>query len=163
MRNSLLCAGLILFLLLSAAVVDTKPASAMLRLHQDAPGQMQYHSQESLQDQFGHAWQVVLFKQSKSGEPPSFHLRLVGFPNLVEFAHPKPLEIVTKSGQLQIVADVFGEKSPALNVGEYNCTDVIKRLGKDYLKLSLPVKGENIFLEIPPALITEWQWLVDNI
>lgn len=163
MRKSLLCAGLILFLLLAAAIVATKPANAMLRLHQDAPGKMQYHSQESLQDQFGHAWQVVLFKQLKLGEPPSFHLRLVGFPNLVEFAHPKPLEIMTKSGQLQIAADVFEEKSPALNVGEYNFTDASKKLGKDYLKLSLPVKGENIFLEIPPALVTEWQWLADNL
>ena len=58
----LMLCGLVLFLLLGQFILTQQPAAAMLRQHQDEPGIMRYHSQESLRDQSGNAWQVLLFK-----------------------------------------------------------------------------------------------------
>jgi hypothetical protein len=44
----LLLSGLLLFLLIGQLALTLSPAMAILRQHQDAPGVMRYHSQESL-------------------------------------------------------------------------------------------------------------------
>lgn len=168
----MLCRRIYLQLLLSVvlvfvssvgiAVFSTPPADAKLQLHHDAPGQIHYHSQQSLLDRSGHAWQVVLFKQFRN-EPTAIHLRLVGFPGVVEVAHPQPLEIITAKGQIFTAADVYPEKSPAVNVGEYNLTDVLPKLGSDRLEIWIKVKGESLAIEIPAVLVQEWQWLASNV
>lgn len=156
----LLLSGLVLVLLLGQLAFTKEPAMAVLRQHQDEPGVMRYHSQQSLLDASGNAWQVVLFKQITPGQPIRFNLRLVGFPGIAELTHPQPLEISTASGQVLTAADVFGEESPAPNVGQYNFTEVLSKLQKGSLTLSVPLKSkETLCLKIPESLVTEWQWL----
>lgn len=152
--------GLVLVLLLGQLALTQEPATAVLRQHQDEPGVMRYHSQQSLLDASGNAWQVVLFKQITPGQPIRFNLRLVGFPGIAELTHPQPLEISTASGQVLTAADVFGEESPAPNVGQYNFTEVLSKLQTGSLTLSVPLKSkETLCLKIPESLVTEWQWL----
>lgn len=157
----LVLGGVVLFLLLGQFALTQQPAMAVLRQHQDEPGIMRYHSQESLRDQSGNAWQVLLFKQITPGKPILFNLRLVGFPGIAEFTHPQPLEITTVGGQILIAVDVFAQGSPAPNVGQYNFTDVLTKLREnDSLTLSVPLKGEQtLSLKIPQPLVVEWQWL----
>jgi hypothetical protein len=161
----LMLCGLVLFLLLGQFILTQQPAAAMLRQHQDEPGIMRYHSQESLRDQSGNAWQVLLFKQITPGKPILFNLRLVGFPGIAEFTHPQPLEITTAGGKILIAVDVFAQGSPAPNVGQYNFTDVLTKLREnDSLTLSVPLKGEQtLSLKIPQPLVVEWQWLANEL
>lgn len=119
--------GLLLFLLLCQLAL-TQPAWAALRLHQNAPGIMRYHSQQSLRDTSGNALQVILFKQTTTGKPTQFHLRLVGFPGIIEFLHPQRLEVIKASGQILTAIDVYAEGAPAANVGEYNFTEILAQL-----------------------------------
>jgi hypothetical protein len=171
----MLLGGLVLFCLLGQVTLMQEPAIAqslphlsaiaVLRQHQDAPGIMRYHSQESLQDESGNAWQVVLFKQLTPGKPTLFNLRLVGFPDIVEFTHPQPLEITTAGGQILTAADVFAKKSPAPNVGQYDFTATLPKLrGNDSLTLAVPLKGrQTLTLKIPQTIVVEWQWLADEL
>ncbi|HEY9903437.1 MAG TPA: DUF3122 domain-containing protein [Candidatus Sericytochromatia bacterium] len=161
----LVLGAIVLFLLLGEITLTQQPALAVLRQHQDEPGIMRYHSQQSLRDEAGNAWQVVLFKQITPSQPILLNLRLVGFPGTAEFTHPQPLEITTARGHILTATDVFGEESPAPNVGQYNFTDVLAKLQvNDSLKLSVALKGEQtLVLKIPNPLVREWQWLVDEL
>lgn len=154
--------GGLLLLLLSQTL--TQPAWADLRLHQDAPGVMRYHSQQSLRDASGNAFQVVLFKQTTPGKPTQFHLRLVGFPGVIEFLHPQRLEVITNSGQLLTAVDVYPQGAPAANVGEYNFTEILAKLSpKDAPSLAVQLKGDrSLSLKIPKSLAQEWQLLADK-
>lgn len=155
--------GGLLLLLLLCQLTLTQPAWADLRLHQDAPGVMRYHSQQSLRDASGNALQVVLFKQITPGKPTEFHLRLVGFPGIIEFLHPQRLEVITTSGQILTAADVYASGSPAANVGEYNFTEILAKLSaKDAPTLAVQLKGDRVLdLKIPKSLAQEWQLLGD--
>lgn len=155
----------LLVLLLFQVTVLTPPAVALLRQHQDAPGIMRYHSQESLKDESGRPWQAVLFKKILPGQSTRLHLRLVGFPGIVEFPHPQFLEIATSGGKLLTAPDVFAQAAPAPNVGQYDVTDVFAKLKADAsLTLSIPLKqGKPLSLTIPQSLVIEWQLLVTEI
>ncbi len=157
-----LLGGFVLVFLLGQVAFTQQPAAAILRQHQDAPGIMRYHSQQSLPDEAGNAWQVVLFKQITLGQPTLLNLRLVGFPGIAQLIHPQSLEITTASGQVLTAPDVFPEGAPAPNVGQYNFTHVLTQLSNtDSLTLSSPVKADKaIALKIPQPLVVEWQWLV---
>ncbi|MFB2837544.1 DUF3122 domain-containing protein [Floridanema evergladense] len=163
-RFILLCGLILLFFCIPVNVI-CPPAIALLRQYQAAPGVMRYQSQHSLQDATGYAWQVVLFKQFPPDRSPQFILRLVGFPGIVEIAHPRSLEIATNTSRLFIATDLFATVSPAPNVGQYNVTDVITQLAKNkFLKLTIPlVSNQNITLKIPLSIIVEWQWLATEI
>ncbi|MEB3182212.1 MAG: DUF3122 domain-containing protein [Nostocaceae cyanobacterium] len=154
-----------LLILLTFLTGFPNSADALLRQHQDAPGVMRYHSQVSIKDDLGYSWQVVLFKLFLPGEPTSINLRLVGFPGVVEFTHPQSLEILTAKGKLLTAADVYAEKSPAPNVGEYRFTDVLNTLSStERLKLFLPLRGvPPLVLKIPEVVVLEWQWLVTDV
>ncbi|MGA9382499.1 MAG: DUF3122 domain-containing protein [Phormidium sp.] len=167
-RFILLC-GLVLLLFCIPANFICSPAIAVLREYQAAPGVMQYQSRHSLQDPAGYAWQLVLFKQFIPDRSPQFLLRLVGFPGVVEVAHPQPLEITTNSGKLLTATDLFATESPAPNVGQYNVTDVIAQLitqlpQNSFLKLTIPLAENKIItLKVPYSTIIEWQWLATEI
>jgi hypothetical protein len=164
LRRLLWCCSLLLLLTLAYIGLFTPEAVALLRQHHDAPGVLRYHSQVSIKDKSGYAWQVVLFKVIKPGNPQNIHLRLVGFPGIAQFVHPLPLEIVTTQGQLLTASDIYIESSPAPNVGEYQFTDVFPKLKTiDSLKLYLPLETEkHLLLNIPKEIITEWQWLIND-
>ncbi|MBF2066047.1 MAG: DUF3122 domain-containing protein [Calothrix sp. C42_A2020_038] len=140
-------------------------ATAILRQHQDSPGVMRYHSQISIKDHNGRAWQVLLYKVKNTASSDDIHLRLVGFPNIVKFVHPQPLEVVTASGNLFLAPDIYAQGSPAANVGEYKFTSLLNKIPTTQsLKLNLPLEGENTFtLKIPRNVITEWQMLVTEL
>ncbi len=99
------------------------------------------------------------------GQPTRFNLRLVGFPGLAELTHPQLLEITTSCGKVLTAPDVFPQGAPAPNVGQYDFTDILNQLGTDdSLLVSIPLKGEKtLALKIPQPLVTEWQWLADEL
>ncbi|MBW4609940.1 MAG: DUF3122 domain-containing protein [Hassallia sp. WJT32-NPBG1] len=137
-----------LLLVLSSGAFFADSAFALLRQHHDAPGVLRYHSQVSIKDDFGYTWQVVLFKLFPPGKPVELNLRLVGFPGVFELAHPRPLEIVTAKNKLLSASDVYAEKSPSPNVGDYKLTDVLFKFSrpKRFLK-GLPCVHLTEFIE----------------
>lgn len=136
-------------------------ATALLRQHQESPGVMRYHSQASILDETGHAWQIILYKVKNPGASLDINLRLVGFPGVVKFIHPQSLEVVTSPGKLLSAPDVYALSSPAPNVGEYKLTAILNKLPTTKsLKLNLPLEGSDTQIKIPANVITEWQMLV---
>ncbi|MBE9053414.1 DUF3122 domain-containing protein [Nostocales cyanobacterium LEGE 11386] len=156
---------LVILLALTFCGWSVESAQALLRQHHDSPGVLRYHSQVSVKDKQGYAWQVLLFKQNYENPVKDLRLRVVGFPGVVEIAHPQPLEIEAASGKLLSASDAYALTAPAPNVGEYNLTDVLAKLPTtDALKLYVPLKSdEPLVLNIPQSVVTEWQWLVTEI
>jgi hypothetical protein len=157
--------ALVILLTLSLSGWDVESALALLRQHHDTPGVLRYHSQVSIKDEFGYAWQVLLFKQNYNNPVADIRLRLVAFPGVVEIAHPQPLEIETAGGKLLLASDAYALTAPAPNVGEYELNEVLAKLPTtNALKLHVPVKNEKpLILNIPESVVTEWQWLVTEI
>ncbi|WP_414550981.1 DUF3122 domain-containing protein [Anabaena sp. CCY 0017] len=160
-----LCAVLVILLALTFGAWGTESAQALLRQHHDSPGVLRYHSQVSIKDEKGYAWQVVLFKQNYNSPVKELRLRVVGFPGIAEIAHPQPLEIEAPSGKLLSASDTYALAAPAPNVGEYELTDILPQLPTtDALKLYVPIQsGKPLVLNIPNNVVTEWQWLVTEI
>jgi hypothetical protein len=157
--------ALVIVLALTFGGWSVESAYALLRQHHDSPGVLRYHSQVSMLDEFGYAWQVLLFKQNYNSAVKDLRLRLVGFPGVVEISHPQPLEIETTQGKLLLASDAYTLTAPTPNVGEYKLTDVLPKLPTtDALKLHVPVEsGQPLVLKIPNNVVTEWQWLVTEI
>ncbi len=138
----------------------TQPALASIRQMEEAPGQVLIQSRHTLKDNRGDSWQVVLFKRTKADGLSEIHLRLVDFPGLADFAHPQPLTITTNQGDSFEAEDVFAEKAPGANVGEFNVQNILSKLPVTQLNLSLPVKSSSsIKLSIPSEVVLEWQEL----
>ncbi|BAZ08091.1 DUF3122 domain-containing protein [Calothrix sp. NIES-3974] len=139
---------------------------ALLRQHHEISGVLRYHSQTSVRDNTGHAWQIILFQQLQQGVTnPRFHLRLVGFPGVFEFLHPRNLEISTAQGKILTAEDVYTtDNAPATNVGEYLFSDILEKLPTtNELQLRLPVTNSNpLILKIPENIVAEWQLLVSE-
>jgi Protein of unknown function (DUF3122) len=152
--------GLVCLLLFSSIPICPS-AEAILRQHHETTGLLRYHTQHSLQDKQGNAWQVVLFPETKAEGTTKYYLRLVGFPGIVEFVHPQSLEILTSEGKILIASDVFIDRAPANNVGQYDVTEILAQLPEAQLKLSVPLKGDrSLSLQLPKAIAIEWQWLM---
>ena len=142
----------------------TFPAYALLREHHQSPGVLRYHAQHSIKDKQQRAWQVILFPEDRDSLETKYYLRLVGFPGLVEFVHPQPLEVITSEGNVLSAPDVFAKNSPASNVGQYDVTEILSQFpatGSIKLIFSL-LESQQIqanTLKITPEIMTEWQWL----
>ncbi|WP_413162688.1 DUF3122 domain-containing protein [Capilliphycus salinus ALCB114379] len=155
-RQRILSVFLILILFLTLNLSYSRPAQAEIRKQQETPEQVLYQSRHSLRDNTGDSWQVILFKRVKSGELAEINLRLVGFPGEVIFTHVQPLKIKDADRTLQ-ADDVFAEKSPAPNVGQYDFKPILSQLSSNHLiELKLPLEKERT-LKVPPAVILEWQ------
>ena len=153
-----LIAAIVLLLFISWDNFTIQPAFASIRQMEEAPGQILVQSRHTLKDNRGNSWQVVLFKRTKADGSNTIHLRLVDFPGLADFAHPRPLTITTNRGDSFKAEDVFAEKAPAANVGEFDVQDVLSRLPVSKLNLFLAMKGEETTqLSIPSEVILEWQ------
>lgn len=150
--------------ILGESQLTVQPAWAEIRQIEEAPGQLLYQSQHSLRDQTGYSWQVVLFKQVKDATVTGVNLRLVGFPGVAEFSHPKPLQIKIETGEIFRAEDEFGDKSPAPNVGQYDLKSVLLKLPiNQRTVLLLPLADDHtIALQIPPSILLEWQALAQN-
>ncbi|MBG1244351.1 DUF3122 domain-containing protein [Nostoc sp. NZL] len=159
------CCALVVFLVLTGCGWSVQSAQALLRQHHDSPGVLRYHSQVSIKDEKGYAWQVLLFKQNYTSAVKDLRLRLVAFPNVVEIAHHQPLLIETAAGRLLNASDAYALAEPVPNVGEYNLTDILPKLPKtEALKLYVPLSGgQQLILNISNTVVTEWQWLVKEI
>lgn len=157
--------ALVVLLIFTAYVCDVDASGALLRQHHDAPDVLRYHSQVSIKDEQGYAWQVLLFKQNYQNVTPELRLRLVGFPGVVELVHPKSLEMITAEGKVLSASDLYAHAAPASNVGEYDVTDVLPKLAStSALKLYVPVGFDQLLLlKIPEFVVTEWQLLITDI
>ncbi|MCT7954450.1 DUF3122 domain-containing protein [Laspinema palackyanum] len=160
----LLLLSLVAFLILGESHLRAQPAWADIRQIEEAPGQLLYQSQHSLRDQAGYSWQVVLFKQVKEATVTGVNLRLVGFPGVADFSHPKPLEIKIETGEIFRAEDEFADQSPAPNVGQYDFKSVLLKLPMNQRTvLLLPIAdNRTVSLQIPPSIILEWQTLAQN-
>ena len=134
---------------------------------EEAPTTVLYRSRESLRDRSGNSWQVVAFRYQKSEESAPLTLRLVGFPGIVELAHPAPLEIMAETGETWQVND-WTDRSPAAhtgqNVGQYDLTTVMPQLpitGSLKLKLAAST-GYSFTLRIPPFIVKEWRRVAED-
>ena len=133
-----------------------------------SPEVLIYHAQHSIKDRQQRAWQIILFPETNKSSPTKYYLRLVGFPGLVDFNHPQPLEIITSTGSILMANDVYAKKNPAINVGQYDMTEIINELpNKGSIKLICPASNSSnikknssaIALSISASILTEWQWL----
>ncbi|QIZ71446.1 DUF3122 domain-containing protein [Oxynema aestuarii] len=161
----LLVGSVLLAIAWGLGYLGTPPAAAAIRQTEEAPGQMLYQSRHSLRDRAGHSWQVVLFKRVKSGAVDEVTLRLVGFPGLSAIAHPQPLEIELPGGKGKLEAkDLFAEKAPAENVGQYGIGEVLDQLpANGSLLLSVPIaSGEILTLPVPPSVVLEWKTIASH-
>lgn len=147
------------FLLFSLNCFPVQPAFAAIRQQEEAPGQILYQSRHRLQDTANHSWQLVLFKRVKNNQVKEMNLRLVGFPGEAEFKHPEPLTIITRQGKVFQANDVFAEKSPAPNVGQYDLKNILEQLPVNTtISLELNLKSpQKLQLEIPSEVLLEWQ------
>lgn len=152
-----LIAAIVLLLFIGIDNFTTHPAFASIRQMEEAPGQVLIQSRHTLKDDRGNSWQVVLFKRTKADGSSTIHLRLVDFPGLADFAHPQPLTITTNKDSFK-AEDVFVEKAPAANVGEFDVQNLLSELPITKLNLSLAMKGEETtHLSIPSEVVLEWQ------
>jgi len=165
----------LLFILLICLIINFQsniiPAVALTRQNEEAPNQVLYQARHTLRDSQGQPWQVVLYKRVKSGVIQTVNLRLVSFPDSVEFQHPANLTITTDEGDTFETTDQFAEKSPGPNVGEYIISDlgnnINQMLDHSALLLTLPVNSPSpitlpITLKIPESVILEWQEVINS-
>ncbi|NER27147.1 MAG: DUF3122 domain-containing protein [Symploca sp. SIO1C4] len=154
-----LLTSLVLIFLLGLGSWSIPPATASIRQMEEAPGQILVQSRHTLRDETGNSWQVVLFKRIKANDATSINLRLVGFPGAAKFAHPQPLTIITETGTILNSKDMFAEKSPAANVGQYDFKNALNKLPTAASVRLFPVMSDPqpIELKIPPEVILEWQ------
>ncbi|NEP03125.1 MAG: DUF3122 domain-containing protein [Symploca sp. SIO2E9] len=154
-----LVGSLIMLFLLGLESWSIPPATASIRQTEEAPGQTLVQSRHTLRDKTGNAWQVVLFKRLKANDAISINLRLVGFPGAAKFAHPQPLTMITETGTILSCKDMFAEKSPAANVGQYDFTNALNKLPTAASVHLFPLMSDAqpIKLKIPPEVILEWQ------
>jgi hypothetical protein len=163
-RFLLLFCVLVSFLLFISLQIDfSLSALALTRQQLEGPGQLLYQSRHSLRDDAGSPWQVVLFKRVKDGETVEISLRLVGFPEGIEFLHPERLTITTAKGQILAAEDAFAQESPAANVGQYKMRDILAQLPvTEAIELSLPLDNPRS-LSIPTPVLLEWQSLLFSV
>lgn len=154
----LILSGLLLFLAVDQDY--TRPALALARQQEESPGQTLYQSRHSLRDETGSPWQVVLFKRVKDEKVEELSLRLVGFPEGIEFRHPEALEITAPDGEIFFAPDAFADESPAPNVGQYMMKNILSRLPlAGEIELSLPLEKKRT-LSIPAPVLLEWQTII---
>ncbi len=162
-RKFILLISLIILLLFEGSI-GCLPAAAVLRKHHESPGVMRYHVHHSLKDKQGMTWQVILFPEYKSDRKIKYHLRLVGFPGMVKFIHPEPLELITNQGKVLNATDIITDLSFSPNVGEFDLTNILPILPeKGALKLSAALSGDKyLSILIPESALIEWKWLVQK-
>lgn len=141
-------------------LVPAQPALASVHRYDEGVDQVMYRSQQSLRDGKDQAWQAVLFKRRKSGLVETLHLRLVGFPGVVEVDHDRPLRMIASTDHWQV--EPANVALPA-NVGEFDLMPQVSHLDSDSpLRLMVPVKGGVAELVAPPFVVREWRSVVER-
>ncbi len=142
-----------------AIVAPMAPAIAAIQRLEEAPQQVLVQSRHSLRDDRGRAWQTILFRRVANDTTERIDLRLVGFPEVVAFSHPRDLAIALPDGTPLYARDRFADSAPAPNVGQYDLQSVLPMLPQDRaIVLDLPLTDPTpTRLKIPGAVVWEWQ------
>ncbi|MBE9240167.1 DUF3122 domain-containing protein [Synechocystis salina] len=134
---------------------------ALVRQTTEKPGQTLTQSRQSLRDQEGNTWQVVLFKRVKATGETETNLRLVGFPGVISFRHPAPLVVQDNDGNTVNLTDLLAAESPGENVGQFLVTADFAKLEMNGIwALDLPLKEGNQQIKVPYFVLQEWQGLL---
>jgi hypothetical protein len=148
------------YIFLALGSFTSQQAIAAVMQLEEAPGEILYRSQQRLNDELGHPWQVVLFKRidSNHNKITSINLRLVGFPGSQELLHPLPLKMTTSTGEVLTAPDIFLEEAPAPTIGQYDFKDILPQLSTQGVLIGIPLGQQRyINLSIPQAVVQEWQ------
>lgn len=153
----------VIVLLLLLTLWIALPAVAVIRQVEEAPGQVVYQSQHTLQDQQGNQWQAIAFKHTQGATAPIVYVRLVGFPDIVDIDHSQPLIVETEQGDSWVIPDISGTIStnvPILpNVGQYDFQSIIGVIDpENLLRLTVATKdNQSIHIHVPAAIVQEWK------
>ncbi len=141
-----------------------QPTMAIIQQQQEGSGQILYSSRHKLRDSQGNTWQVILFKRVKKNQVQEMNLRLVSFPGQFKFIHPGNLTVAIHGDLILKARDLFEEKSPSPNVGEFEVKGIISDLPLyESVNLVLPLTVETpVEIMLPSAVILEWQELAKS-
>lgn len=126
----LLC---LLLLGLAWPSLSTPAALANVTQHIEAPGQSLIKARQTLQDQTGHPWQIIAFRQRYPDRQDDFYLRLVGFPGVKSVDRQRSLTLSAESGiSYSAIPDsgtsTLNQISTEPHVVQYNLQPVIEKL-----------------------------------
>lgn len=157
-------------LFLSVLFLTSTPAATAAVLYTaDTSGSVIVQSRRTLRDQDRYSWQVIAFKQIQADtREGGVYLRLVGFPGAVEIDHSQPITLTDPKGGVLTMDDhsdriAVGVPSQP-HVGQYDLQAALPNLPTEYrLQLQIATRqSAPILLQIPPALIQEWQTVVNT-
>lgn len=152
---ALVIATIMFFLII--ALLTIKPAIATITETDISPGQIHCRSEQLLNDEANHKWQVVLFTQVDSAQDTSLNLRLSGISSSLKIQSQKPLVISTSNDRRYEVANIFLEKSPLPSIGQYNLKNIVPKLPTIEVLLEVPLEnGKSTRLHIPKTVVKEW-------
>jgi acyl-CoA synthetase (AMP-forming)/AMP-acid ligase II len=153
---------LVISLLLVINGLWVTPAIASIHTYPEAGDRAMVRSLQTLRDEAGHAWQIVLYKRVQNNQVTTLNLRLVGFPNQSKFDHFQPLKIDVGLGEIWTAKDITPDDFGS-NVGEYDFQSIMAQLDSSApLTLQLPLTSGSTKLLVPPFTMREWQHLVSN-
>lgn len=156
--------GLAVLVAIASLLLIQAPAQASVHIYPEPPNGVMERSLQTLRDESGQAWQLVLYKRvnaerTNAEQTVSLNLRLVGFPDVTRFDHSQPLAIDIGGGELWTAPDVTPTQFGA-NVGEYDLRPFLEQL--DFaapLHLQLPLEPDPARptrLLVPPFAVREW-------
>ncbi len=142
------------------------PADAAILYNADTAGAVVLQSRRTLRDQNQYSWQVIAFKSVGADQRESaVSLRLVGFPGAVELDPSQPVRLSAPAGELLLanISDQILLKAPQPHVGQYDLQSALPNLPTaSRLDLHIPTQTAELVLPISPALIAEWQTVVNT-
>lgn len=155
---------LILIVSFGMILLFIQPADAVIRETKESAHQLLYQSRQTWRDNDKNPWQIVFFKRTQEGQSSQINLRLVGFPDLIEFAHPQPLTIKIRDDLIIKVPDTFDSQKEAYapNVGQYDFMPILDHLESNNVWiLELPLKEhQSNTIKIPYFILEEWQEII---
>lgn len=155
---------LILMLSFGMILLFIQPVDAVIRETKESAHQILYQSRQTWRDNDKNPWQIIFFKRINDGRSSQINLRLVGFPDLIEFAHPQPLTIKIRDDLIVTVPDTFNNQTKAYapNVGQYDFMPILDQLeSNNFWLLELPLKDrKSNTLKIPYFILEEWQKII---
>ncbi|PZD70921.1 hypothetical protein C1752_08696 [Acaryochloris thomasi RCC1774] len=163
----LLTSALALLLVLSIGTLT--PAVAAVTLTRESQGQMLYQSQQTLRDQQGYSWEVVVSKHTGFASPPTISLQLAGPTDRVSVDHEQPLTLIPSHGNtleaVSVPESLYIDRPLAPNINQYDLKPIVSELNGP-LELSIAAEWpsaistedeKTVKLTIPALVIQEWQ------
>ncbi len=164
-------------LILWGWIICPPPALANVTQHVEAPGQSLVKAQQTVRDQDGSAWQIIVFRQLYPDRSDALYLRLVGFPGLQAVDRQQPLTLSRTASTLlhsdakTVLTIPFdpgsstrNQISPEPYVTQYGLQSMIDELvpNQDW-QLEIPIQENRIaILKVPSHLIQEWMMVAQS-